>query len=223
MPKFKYYKRSPYKLFLRLLEPDIIFYTLDPSIYPIGQAISECINVIDDASLAEIEYGDMIVDEESDIIENLLGTSFVLSQTYISCIVSRVKGLHAFFEKREGRHISNLKSEKKDILIFGGETIKGGGNEFTDVEVVEAFANYFKHRDEWSRDWSRLTRVQKKAAKVLQSFNASSGSSGNLRVGSEVLGNTDYKSVGIFAERLKSWGVNIKKAYNSQLLAEGVL
>lgn len=223
MSKFKYHKRSPYELFLRLLEPDIILYTLDPSIYPIGQAISKCIDVINDASLAEIEYGDMIVDEETDIIENLLGTSFILSQTYISGVVSRVKGLHAFFKKRERRSISNLSSDKKDILIFGGETISSMEKEVTDIQVIEAFANYFKHRDEWSQDWSRLSEKQKKAADVIQSFNASSGSSGNLRVGSKVLGNTDYKSVGIFTERLKSWGVNIKKAYSDQLLTEGVL
>ena len=145
--KFKYTPRSPYLLFLRLLQPEMVFSTLTRSLTVIGEAIQQSARVIDGAhDSGNVDYIEIITDEEVELIESLLGTAFVICQTNITSVVSRIKDLHSFFRKREGRPLGALGCSKEAILKQGSDGLPGSA--YSIVETIDAFANYFKHRDE---------------------------------------------------------------------------
>lgn len=220
--RFQYKPINPYHVFLRLLELEAVFSTLTRSLEPIGEAIQEGSDIIDRAVESGSEdYPEIVTDEEVEIIENLLGTAFVICQTHITCVVSRAKKLHTFFQVREGRVLGALDNSKSAILKRGADVIPGSA--YSSIEVIDAFANYFKHRDEWPSDWAQLRGLQSRTRDVITAFNAASGSTGNLRAGAEALGNTEYHSVLLFADKLEVWRTNLKNAYGEQLKVEGVI
>ena len=155
--KFQYKHRSPYHLFLRLLEPEPVFSTLLRILEPLGNAIRECDHNIDlMASGGNEDLAEDIITQETEIIETLFGTAFVVCQAHIACVVSRAMELHTFFQKREKRNLKAIDSFKKgllkkSIMKQGAQLL--GGSEYTDIQAMDAFANYFKHRDEWPNNW----------------------------------------------------------------------
>jgi hypothetical protein len=53
---------------------------------------------------------------------------------------------------------------KKDAIlgVTNTDITPVGGTAFSAVEGVNAFANYFKHRDEWPYDWTELRKNNEK-------------------------------------------------------------
>ena len=191
-------------------------------LWPIGNAIKESVNFIGRSANSGNEgYSVAVVDAEAEIIESLLGVAFLVCQTNITGVVSTVINLQEFFRKNERRTPPGLDKGKSDILAQGAEFIRG--SKYTDVQAINAFANYFKHRDEWLPDWTKLSKQQADTRDVISAFGAKPGFSGNLRAGAEALGNTEYSSVMLFANKLEKWRMNLKNAYQEQLKAEGVI
>lgn len=219
--KFQYKHRSPYHLFLRLLEPEPVFSTLIGSLAPLGKAIRECDQNID---LMESEGDDGLEDiitQEAEITETLIGTTFVVCQAHIACVVSRAMELHTFFQKREKRDLKAIDNSKQGILKQGAQLLDG--SRYTDIQAMDAFANYFKHRDEWPNNWAKIAKKHRRTRNVISAFGAISGSHGNLRMGAEVLGYVGGSSVMVFADRLESWRKKLKNDYEAQLKLEGVI
>jgi hypothetical protein len=222
MSRFQYTPRSPYQVFLRLLEPEAVFFALARSLDPIGKAIQECTDIIDLAvDSGNVDYSEAVTDEEGEIIESLLGTAFVICQTHITCVVSRIKELHSFFQARETHALDSLNVSKGEILKQGADIL--AGTTYSSVQAIDAFANYFKHREEWPSDWTQLCGHQVHTRDVISAFGVASGSHNNLRTGAEALGNTEYRSVSLFADKLEVWRTNLRKAYEEQLKAEDVI
>ena len=208
---------------MRMLEPESVFFTLTRSLGPIGSAIYKHVKLIEDVgSRGNQGYLKDIADDETEIIENLLGTAFVVCQIHITCVVSRLLKLHTFFRKNEGRLLTGLeKPSKVAIMKQGGQLI--AGSQYTDVMVIDGFANYFKHREEWDPHWAALSDGQAKTRDVIKAFGATPGSSGNLRIGAETLGNSEYSDVICFVDKLESWRTNLKNTYDKELKAQGVI
>lgn len=180
----------------------------------IGKAIEKSSSLVDEVeNIQELmpEQRDATIDDEVEIVEYLLGTAFVLCQAYITEVVSRVKGLHKVAESW-GTTLSTTSNKKEDILRFGYAK-----NSSSPVELIDAFANYFKHRDEWHWNWDKFSGKQKATAKVIQEAGARSGSSGNLRQGSCALGNPDFTNTTIFLDILEQWHIGITDAYHKEL------
>lgn len=219
---FQYTARSPYRLFLRLLEPEVVFSTLTRSLTIVGQAIAQCDQVIDGArSSGDVDYIEIVTDEEVELIESLLGTAFVICQTNITCVVSRIYGLHSFFQKKEGRSLGALGNSRKALMKQCSDRLPE--SPYSYVEIIDAFANYFKHHDEWPRDWTYLSGHQVNTRDIISACGAVSGSTENLRLGAKALGNSQYDAVLLFAEKLEVWRAHLSRTYDDELRREGVI
>jgi hypothetical protein len=82
--------------------------------------------------------------------------------------------------------------------------------------VINAFANYFKHRDERASSWAKLTGNSKKTADVITAAGAKQGSSGNLRQALETLG-IDYKDPTKLLTEVIAWEQAIASIYKREL------
>jgi len=221
--KFIYTAPNPYLLLFRLWTSENVIPKLTRVLSPIGYAIRKSKQYLDTVAMkANQDWLEIVTDEETEIIENLLGTAFVVCQTHITLVVSSVKRLHKVFQKSEGRPLSGLEESKDKIMRLGATPM--GTSAYTDIQVIDAFANYFKHLEEWPHDWTKLKRgLQQKTGDIIVSAGARSGSTGNLRTGAEVLGNSEYHQVEIFADRINSWHRKVREEYEAQLKTEKVI
>jgi hypothetical protein len=140
----------------------------------IGNAIRKSNTKLGNIEEPPSEWIDQIIDDETEVVEYLLGTAFVLCQAYITDVVSTVVSLHEFATSKN-ISLKTTTNKKRDVLRFG---YKSDG--FSPTEVIDGFANYFKHRDEWTTNWQKLPERNQKTVKIIQSAGAESGCTGNL-------------------------------------------
>jgi len=92
-----------------------------------------------------------------------LGVAFVLRQTYVTGAVAEAIRQDDHCWITHGRRLSSAVSGRKDQKwdIVAIEEPKTGGAPYNVAEVINAFANYFEHRDEWTpADWTRFFRSE---------------------------------------------------------------
>ena len=176
----------------------------------IGNAIRKSDNKIELTEGLHPGLVDSMIDDETEVIEYLLGTTFILCQAYIAEAVSKVMSLHKYANSKK-ISLKTSSSKRCDILRYGYE-----GDGFSSAEVVDGFANYFKHRDEWATNWQKLPERAQKTVRIIQSAGAESGSTGNLRQGSRFLGNPDFDETLIFLDKLEHWHLDLIDAYRSE-------
>lgn len=200
---------------LTLLECAFMHPPVERILSPIGQAIrwageeanragnaAEC---VDDVGS---DYYSGLVDEECDVIEALIGAAFVVCQPYITRVVSRVLSI----QERAGDRVRIIqpgkKHEMKDAILRFGDDFIGDGT-YTSLQVIDAYANYFKHHEEWfnvspSTDghmWKNILRTKD----VLTSVGANLNSSGILRDGASAFKMAGYWETSRLADALLSW------------------
>jgi len=211
----RFNKTNIYKIHLTLIRNIFEDGSLDRILQPIGEAIKNCEENIDAASSTNNEdYIDSVVDYEVEIIENLLGTSFIACQTYITGIVSRIVSLHKYHNGQKPNKLTTTGNKKLDILSFGD---KPKNIKYTKVQLIDSFANYFKHRDEWNYNWDKATGKSTHTIKIIKSVGLKSGSSGNLRTAAKSLGNSEFKNIEIFYDIIYNWCKNLYDDYQSEL------
>jgi len=142
------------------------------------------------------EYLDVVLDDEAQVVESLLGTAFVATQAHISHVVSIVLRITEILPLKG---IGN----KQDILRLHELCV--GDTDITEAQLIDAAANYFKHRDEWPASWCRLTGQRRKTADIIEAAGATEGSTGNLRTISEALENPAYENMQEFGYSIRRW------------------
>lgn len=213
---------ASYGSVLRILDLDIKS-DLEDMLAPIGEAIRKSIETIDEAdNMMEKQERNWIIDDECDSIENWVGLAFVATQTYLTRVTSRCRRLHDWHEHQtKSRLLLGIEGKRQEIL---GATTKVRRTNYTAVEAVNAFANYFKHREEWPFDWTQLERdIEKRTAKVIQAFGARPGSTGNLRQGyASVLGDgIAFNEVARLGDVVHTWACALRTAYEQELREGG--
>lgn len=235
-----------FRLILRDPTDDWHFGLMERVLEPIAKGIKACIATIDkaDASGNE-EYAQVVADDEVEVIEGLLGAVFVVCQTEIERVTRAVELLH--------KHAGNVPAPKGPVKLKSTGTDKGsimaagsakvGKSTITEVQALNAVANYFKHRLAWSPDWAKTLAAAMPAPtakgkkpkvnpkdkqtaatiRALQAIGLKQGSNGNLRSAAEVLGNAGYTDVDKIVDTLKSWRTNVFKAYETELSKAGLL
>jgi hypothetical protein len=79
---------------------------------------------------------------------------------------------------------ASAKGGRDAILAIGASKI--GGTRYTVAEVINAFANYFKHRDEWNPvDWSDPKGLNTNTLKVITAIGATPASDGAFRTAAQ--------------------------------------
>jgi len=208
---------ASYGVFLRLLEDE--HRDLDDLLYPIEGSIRASFACLDKAEeTADDEYLRYVVDDECDSIEMHLGLAFVVAQIGITRIISHCRLLHDWQKHTTGSGLLlGIDGNKEKILSTASPRV--GSTNHTGLEGINAFANYFKHRDEWPWDWTLLKGSASETARVIQAFRAQPGCTGNLRQGFEsIFGeNTPYYEVIRIGDTVRDWARALKLAYEQEL------
>jgi hypothetical protein len=175
----------------------------------LGAAIKRCSDQIDRAANSGNEdYADAVTEAECGVIEDLLGTAFVGCQIFITATVSGT---------RHFQELSNDKSahEKATVLGIGSPTL--ASTNYTRVQVIDALANYFKHRDEWTGEWAALTGRAGQTISIIRAAGATQGNTGNLRTAAQALGVSDYGNLEILHNTIQEWCDNVWNAYRLKI------
>jgi hypothetical protein len=221
---------SLYAIRLKFSLDSLLYPNIDRVLQAIGEAIEMSIQSIEtfdnESAAATVDYHlDEKIDEECDVIEDLLGTAFVVCQTDISSVVSSVKILHSLYKKEhEGEALETTPDKKREIMAFGSLPV--ASSEFSEVQVIDAFANYFKHREDeaWViGDWDKLQGRSFCTVQTIRAVGASWGSTGNLRTGAKVLGNETYTNMSVFVDILQRWRQNLYNGYREELESKNLI
>ena len=113
--------------------------------------------------LADDAYN--IASDDQELIEHLLGVSFVMCQVGIEHVVSAYQSVQqGWVEHQESKHKKNPSTDLLGLAIGSKHlkqelTEKGNPkltNKYSKITTINAFGNYFKHNDEWNSDWINL-------------------------------------------------------------------
>jgi len=194
---------------------------IERSLTPLGEAISQCIQTIKEAEETNDEdYIDYISNEEIWMVENLLGASFVLCQSYITLVISRIMALHRSCNLLTTDD-SKADISKADIMKLGSPLLLQTG--YSQVQIIDAFANYFKHHEEWDKPWEQLPGRSARTVQILFAVGASQFSTGNFRIAAKKLGNYSYDNLQVFSRILQDWSQAVYERYNLELQVNGLL
>src|SRR5207249_588407 len=133
---------NSYALLLECLRNDPYVGVLGAALLALGQGIRSSSLAIIKAQEAFGEDADPFVDDECDIIEDLLGAGFVCIQKRITYTVTRVQRLHELASRRS-MSLTTTAKRRESIMTFGSPYV--GGSAYTEIQVLDALANYFKH------------------------------------------------------------------------------
>ncbi len=171
--------------------------------------------------LAVLEAGDdpYELDYEGEVLEAVLGSMFVVWQTFLSTMVSAILALDSHCRRKLSRGLSIAQGDapRRRILRFGTPLV--GKTERTGPEIIDAFANYFKHRDEWPSDWRSLSGSRGGyTADVIRSCGAKYDSDRNFRLGIQALGvDPPYSDFTCINTLLIAWVSKIEQQLRSEI------
>lgn len=188
MPPFQY---KPLDIRLRILDLAVKTDTYESVLSALGAGIR--------AAGERIEsVGGEVVDYETEVIENMLGVAYVTCQPQISAVVRAVKHFPDQGVSVRGLHKLGPRFDEK----------------YSKVEVLWELANYFKHRDQWSRKtWANPPDDRtNRTATAIKAAGLSYGSGDNLRKGAEALGNAaPYADVAGFHRIVRCWSGHVRE------------
>jgi hypothetical protein len=195
MAAFVYKRRTLLDFKLRLLDLAIANDSYESVLAALGTGIRKAVKRIENAG-----DQDAVADYETEIIENMLGVSYVVCQVQLTAVVQ-----------------ATLKVPGHSLKARG---VRGRGPRFNDdyskIEVLWALANYFKHRDEWTRKtWTHPSGPAKSTVPIIKAAGLEYGSTGNLRTGAEALGNGSYTNVAVFEQIIRCWSADVRKHFSS--------
>lgn len=213
----------PYmKLALKTLQKGTIFPNLGNLLQPLGQEIRAAIDRIGTINEEhDPEWKIFALEEEAELIENLLGTCFLICQVYITEVVSRAEKIHRAFQRHSGFDLAGERFDKPSLLACGGDYI--GELRITRVAAIDALANYFKHREEWPADWEKLDRRQSRTADIIRRLGGRPESIGNILRGAEAIGNKSHYDLRLFRRTLEKWRIQVYVKYQASLAAAGYI
>jgi hypothetical protein len=194
--------------------------TLEEVLLTFGTAARSAEKRINDA--AKTDNGEEIAEvtaEQRMLIENLLGCAFIAAQTYIELVVARTVWLRQRV-KKQGHHDLKTTNDDKHKIIQYSDLVPN--TTYSKIELINAFANYFKHHEGWLPKWDDTIRQDKKykakyTIHIIRTVGASEDSSDNCRKGLVALGIDPVFDVFKLAEILREWHAKLTNAYKQEL------
>jgi hypothetical protein len=212
--------------------PEYELKLLQDTLSGIGKIVSDCqqelvnpnhsqimvLNIEDGAIEGDINW---IEDYENILIENMIGTAFVLCQTFITLIVSEIWKLHETC-KSISISLTTTTQNKNDILVYSSPQIGKSG--VTPIQVMNAMANYFKHHEEWHGSWAKPSSKQMAdTVTILQAIEIGEGSITANRYAIKILGVADGHSLDDLNTGLTKWMNALYDAYDLELHSLGLI
>jgi len=205
---------TSYSISLSLIE----FYMDDGPLVTLLRALSaeviRCHDAIDEAvKTGDADYIDAAFDNADRVTEELMSSAF------LNCHL-RLNGTHALIRrihdkaKQDGHTLTCSDGTKRGIFRIGSTAVPNTG--FTQIEAIQAFANYAKHSEEWQRPWSKLKGRDKDTADTILAFGGEEDGTENFRVGMNAIGIKDY-SPEPMAKYVKNWIIAVHQTYKAEL------
>lgn len=171
------------QLLLRLAAEDD---TYEEVLSSLGRSIREC--------AVRAERNEELADYECEKTEVLLGMAFLACQAKITAVTEAVA--------RVRRWSQNDTASRATLRALGPQQ-----NGYSRVQLLWALGNYFKHRDEWTKeDWETPRPKNRATITTISAFGLDRfGESGNLRRGAEALGNTEFSDMSVFQQIVEEW------------------
>jgi hypothetical protein len=205
---FKYRPLKAMQVSLRLLDYEIKNDVHAEVLDVLGRGIKAAATRIDRATeTGPDEYADAVTNTEIEIVEGLLGTAYVVCQSRITAIAQAAL-----------RCRTRIISDGLMFAAFGDRDheVRRLGPRFdaqrSKVELLWAFANYFKHRDEWTSDsWTNPQGLERHTVPAILSAGLEPRSNGNLRTGAEALGGLDNADISVLQTVIREWADQIRE------------
>lgn len=198
---------------------------LERLLEPIGQELTEAydyVEALEPPEDAEEQWAfESHIEQKCDEVEGLLSVAFVIAQSHITQVASRaIRVLEA--AQYAGVSLQQVPQSKEGFLKTCSASVKDTG--YTEVQVINAFANFFKHHEEWVGAWEKLENKQAlNTAKVIMAVGAKQGSSAPFRTGAEAVGNGTYKNVGAFVGIIREWRKQLASKLEAAAGSAGLL
>jgi hypothetical protein len=205
---FKYSPRSATQILLRLLDYEIKIDVHSEVLSVLGQGIKASSTRINRAdALGADDYAEAVVDAEIEIIEGLLGAAYVVCQTRVTAIAQAALHCRARIIA-DGLAFTSFGDKDYEVRRRGPRF----NGQFSQIELLWALANYFKHRDEWPSDvWSNPQGLARHTVAVLLPAGLQPCSNGNLRTGAEALGMPEYADTTVLENTIRKWADEVRE------------
>ena len=186
MTKFSYKKRTGLDIALRLLansipEENPVIDSLAVSIKKSEKWIQKLSDEDpdDERGLSDLAF------EEGCLVDDFVGIGLVVCQRGITSVVSN----YTFLQKQWANHKKEIHNETPSKDFLGISIVEKAHKKelmaianpflalFSKIATIDAFANYYKHRDEWPNDWEeKMSDLAKRTVKVIRAAGADPGS-----------------------------------------------
>ena len=164
------------------------------------------------------DFHDAVFEDECDSIEQFLGFVFVAAQRVITATRTRFTHLSDMYRSVAGKSFSFVTSDDPYSIYKFSNPIRNEAK-YTEIEVINAIANYWKHQEEWptrfvTKDaWAELEWDQesmqngpKNTAQIVLSIGLSPSSTGNLRTAiSAFSDNSSCENIAPIKDILHNW------------------
>ncbi len=156
---------------------------------------------------------------EQDQIENLLGLAFVAAQVFITQVVDSCGSLHTVYKETYGHHLLGHNGNRKSVTSRDCDFVNG--TRVRTVAAIDGLANYYKHRDEWRKDWeaeARLNPNSRRTIKILSDLGFDENSPWILREAFRLIAGGEFQDrLHFLGEVLEKWKDDLLKEYRKRI------
>lgn len=218
---------------LKLMEMAVNDHTLDNLHSIVEREIALSSRRIQDASRSGDEsFHEAVTDNECDRVEQLLGLAFVTAQTFITTVRSSIARLSQICKNDLGSPLSFVTSPKAHEVLKLAEPMRNYPK-YTEIEVINAVANYWKHQEEWPIrtepkdeyreqvwDQTQMSPTEKSTVQIVASIGMAPSSTGNLRTAYEAFDlASSYEDLSPIRDKLRTWAHALQRRAKSEVLA----
>jgi hypothetical protein len=156
------------------------------------------------------------VEDEHDIevVRLLIGSAFVLGQAAITQTVSIATRLRSL-----AGDPSWLPNGKTSILTTNATIHATTG--ISEIALIDAVANYFKHHYEWPADWAGASRAQQRTIDVVLKLGLVPNGEDNLRIALHQLG-MSANDMSPLGRVIQEWRERIAASFRNQMDNHGI-
>jgi hypothetical protein len=175
------------------------------------------------AAQKNAEYEQFVAESESEYIEEIIGSSFLVLQAKIRRVTSSALALRGGVQARHNVGIPEF-ADPASIRGLGGRFKR---KKASLVQLVWDVGNYYKHRDEWPPAVWRNNRAKKKdrherdrrTRRSVERLGIVYASTGNMRTAYEFFGIDPYSKCEQLAEQVQGWATQVYTTAQSRLQA----
>ena len=140
-------------------------------------------------------------------------------QVYIDQTEQALSAFDRQVERETQKTLSCLvRSKTKRNVLLLSQGPKAGQSQYTYAEIVNAAANYYKHRAEWDQDWiTGASKQQLQTANVVMALGAKPEHDDNMSKLARNLGNHELFNVDEFLRGIEKWKFGLLRQIEEEL------